>query len=242
MPEGRLQDLIDIQNEVRLAFGWEYADDFESANQMSLAFDHDVPFGNVDWNFQGRNETLQEICKVLMSSKKVVIIGAAAEKEMLEEINQEDVSIIAADGSVGALKGFQNLVCIVSDLDGGEHIDLAAINSQRFIIHAHGDNHKRWKNILTRWSKFPNPPKLVLSHQTNEQLIGMENFGGFTDGDRALCFAIWAGVKTQNIELIGFSTDKVGEWSGTTNQERKLKKLSWMKKIVSMLNLDSQID
>jgi len=242
MSEGRLQDLIDIQNEVRLAFGWEYTDDFESANQMSLTFDHDAPFGNIDWNIQGRNQTLQDICQDLISSQKVVIIGAAVEKEMLEQINQEDVSIIAADGSVGALKDFQNLVCIVSDLDGGEHIDLAAINSQRFIIHAHGDNHKRWKNILARWSTLPSPPTLVLSHQTDEQLPGMENFGGFTDGDRALCFAIWAGVKTENIELIGFSTDKVGEWSGTTNQEKKLKKLLWMKRIVSMLNLDNQID
>ena len=70
----------------------------------------------------------------------------------------------------------------------------------------------------------------------------MMNFGGFTDGDRALCFAIWAGVKVENIELLGFSTKKIGHWSGMTNREKKLKKLVWMEKIVSMFNLDNQID
>ncbi len=242
MPEGHLQDLIDIQNDVRLAFQWDYADDVESASQMDLAFDNEAPFGITDWSFQGRCDTLKEICQILISAKKVVIIGAAAQEEMLEKINQDNVSIIAADGSVGALKDFENLVCIISDLDGGDYIDLAAKKGQRFIIHAHGDNHQRWMDIITKWSDFAMPPKLVLSHQTNEEFPGMENFGGFTDGDRALCFAIWAGVKVENIELLGFSTKKIGRWSGVTNREKKLKKLLWMEKIVSMFNLNNQID
>ena len=54
MPEGHLQDLIDIQNDVRLAFQWDYADDVESASQMDLAFDNEAPFGITDWSFQGR--------------------------------------------------------------------------------------------------------------------------------------------------------------------------------------------
>ena len=72
------------------------------------------------------------------------------------------------------------------------------------------DNQKKWMDIIKAWSGFSNPPKLVLSHQTNEVISGMMNFGGFTDGDRALCFAIWAGVKVENIELLGFSTKKIG--------------------------------
>ena len=51
MPEGRLQDLIDIQNDVRMAFQWDYAEDVESANQMRLAFDSLNPFGIENWNF-----------------------------------------------------------------------------------------------------------------------------------------------------------------------------------------------
>jgi uncharacterized Rossmann fold enzyme len=242
MSDGQLQGLIDIQNEVRLAFGWNYTDDYESAKQLSLAFEGDAPFGVDKWNQQARDETLQEIRGILVSSKRVIIIGAAAEKEMLEKINLEDVSIIAADGSVGVLNDFQNLVCVISDLDGGRHIDLAAIEGQRFIIHAHGDNNNTWKKILAEWSALPMPPKLILTHQTNEELFGMSNFGGFTDGDRALCFAIWAGVKSENIELIGFSTKKIGKWSGVTDQNKKLKKLLWMEKIVSMFKLEDQID
>ena len=242
MSDGHLQDLIDIQNEVRQAFKWEYDDDLHSADKMNLAFEGEAPFGVAYWNNRGRDKTLDDICQILTSSKRVLIVGAAAQKEALEKISLEDACIIAADGSVGALEDYQKLVCTVSDLDGGAHIDSAASKGQRFIIHAHGDNHNRWENILAKWSDLPEPPELVLSHQTNETFSGMKNFGGFTDGDRALCFAIWAGVKIQNIELIGFSTDKIGEWSGVTNKQKKLKKLLWMEKIVSMLNLEHQIN
>ena len=123
----------------------------------------------------------------------------------------------------------------------GDILILAAIEGQRFIIHAHGDNNKTWKKILAEWMLFQ-CLQINFNHQTNEELFGMSNFGGFTDGDRALCFAIWAGVKSENIELIGFSTKKIGKWSGVTDQNKKLKKLLWMEKIVSMFKLEDQID
>ena len=52
MSDGQLQGLIDIQNEVRLAFGWNYTDDYDSAKQLSLAFEGDAPFGVNKWNHQ----------------------------------------------------------------------------------------------------------------------------------------------------------------------------------------------
>ena len=51
----------------------------------------------------------------------------------------------------------------------------------------------------------------------------MFNPGGFTDGDRALCFIQALGRSLENVECIGFRTDVVGSWSGTTNPERKRK-------------------
>ena len=51
----------------------------------------------------------------------------------------------------------------------------------------------------------------------------MYYFGGFTDGDRAVCLAINLGVPISCVSLLGFSTTEIGEWSGQTNPERKWK-------------------
>mgnify|MGYP006130581265 CR=1 FL=1 len=241
MPDGRLQRLIGFQDEVRLAFEWDYSDDLDSAKSMESIFSQASPYGIESWSEKSRNLCLQKICEELQHCERVVIIGAAVEKQEIAELNLENTAVIAADGSVGAMIDYEFLTCVISDLDGGQHIDLAAEKSQRFVLHAHGDNLTKWQNIVENWSQLKTPPEIILSHQTNENMNGMYNFGGFTDGDRAVCFALWAGVKVKQIELIGFSTKKVGAWSGTTNQDRKMKKLSWMKKILTFLNLEKNI-
>ena len=64
----------------------------------------------------------------------------------------------------------------------------------------------------------------------------MYNPGGFTDGDRAVCIALALGA--ENIELVGFSTDDIGPWSGTTNQIQKIKILKWMQKVLSLIDIE----
>jgi uncharacterized Rossmann fold enzyme len=241
MQEGRLQRLIGFQDEVRESFNWDYSDDLDSAKSMSEIFSKDAPYGLESWNLNSRNRCLQDICKELRGSDRVIIIGAAVEKKELENLELENTAMIAADGSVGAIMNFDKLTCIISDLDGGEHIDFAASKNQKFVIHAHGDNLSRWQEIIKNWSNYTTPPKMILSHQTNQNIEGMHNFGGFTDGDRAVCFALWAGVEVHNISLIGFSIDRVGIWSGVTNQETKIQKLSWMRKVLKFLKLEEQI-
>ena len=241
MSGGRLKRLIGFQDEVRLAFNWDYSDDLESAKTMESAFGKDLPFGVEHWDLNSRNRCLQEIREELALCDKLIIIGAGVEQQELSDIDFTNAAVIAADGSVGAMDDFKALTCVVSDLDGGGHIDFAALENQRFIIHAHGDNISKWQEVVKKWSSYSNPPSLILSHQINENLDGMINFGGFTDGDRAVCFALWAGVEKEKIKLVGFSTQKVGVWSGTTNPEKKIKKLSWMKKILSFLDLQTQI-
>ena len=43
------------------------------------------------------------------------------------------------------------------------------------------------------------PPHLTLTHQANVELEGMHNPGGFTDGDRALCFIHALGVRSKRL-------------------------------------------
>ena len=83
--------------------------------------------------------------------------------------------------------------------------------------------------------------RLVLSHQTPEPVEGAHNFGGFTDGDRAVCFALAIGVKRENIRLLGFSLREVGPWSATTVHELKLQKLAWMNRILTSVGLDGAV-
>ena len=241
MSEDRLNVLTDFQHQVRSAFNWDYQDDLTSATEMADAFSKQPPYGVKKWSDSNRTQSLDIICKELKDADCVKILGAAVKQQDVENFKQENFAIIASDGAVGVIDDFENLICIVSDLDGGLHLDKAAKNGQRFIIHAHGDNISRWKKCLDTWSCFPSPPEIILSNQVDEKLEGMHNFGGFTDGDRAVCFALWAGVDISKIELVGFSTGHIGEWSGTTNTELKFDKLSWMKKILAFLNLDHQI-
>ena len=62
--------------------------------------------------------------------------------------------------------------------------------------------------------------------------------GGFTDGDRAACFLSWVGVPPEKVRYLGFATDRVGPWSGTTDPPRKLEKLVWMDAVLDLLDVD----
>ena len=54
-------------------------------------------------------------------------------------------------------------------------------------------------------------------------------------GDRAVCIAFALGAS--EVKLVGFSTDEVGQWSGVTDEKRKLIKLKWMNKVLQILSL-----
>jgi uncharacterized Rossmann fold enzyme len=81
-----------------------------------------------------------------------------------------------------------------------------------------------------------------LTHQVDQFVDSLVNYGGFTDGDRAVCLAIGLGVKLDRIKLVGFSTGQVGQWSGNTNIDQKIMKLEWMYKIIKMIGLEEQVD
>jgi len=65
----------------------------------------------------------------------------------------------------------------------------------------------------------------------------LHNFGGFTDGDRAVHIADHFKAKT--ISLIGFDfTNELGEYSFAEhkNKDIKLKKLQWCKSLIDSLD------
>jgi len=234
--------LIAIQDEVRTHFGWSLQDDVESAIAMQSAFENDCPFGIAKWNTEARNQALGTLQIKLLKAQAVIFVGAAVNSGELEEMVGEGVVFIAADGAVGAIPERAELACIVSDFDGTPHLEQAAKKGVTIIAHAHGDNVESWNECVDSWSHYSNPPSLILSHQTANHFTGMHNWGGFTDGDRALCMAYMLGIDFEDVYLVGYTLSSVGQWSGKTDVSKKMEKLQWMARIVQMLGLEQQID
>ena len=239
-----LPALMDLQSDVREYFGWSESDDFESAQEMLL----NVENAFVEkWSRHNRAVSLSSLFRrLVIREARVAILGAAIEPDELVQILSEPMLIVAADGAAGVIseipetlseKAWSRVACIVSDGDGGEGTNQAVRRSIPIILHAHGDNRQDWDSLLEMARNQVNPPELVLTHQTTREIPGMHNPGGFTDGDRAACFLTALGVRKNQIKMLGTRSDVIGRWSGITQEQTKMKKLQWMKKILTIQGL-----
>tara|TARA_B100000902_G_scaffold55040_1_gene61698 strand:- start:2632 stop:3390 length:759 start_codon:yes stop_codon:yes gene_type:complete len=236
------QRVLSIQDEFRAHFGWNLDDDIQSAHALLQKIEQaEVQ----SWSQPRRAQTLASLRRrLVLRETRVAILGAAISVQEVIKILERNTLLIAADGACGVLnelpesqseRAWSRLVCVVSDADGGEGLKAAVKRSIPIVLHAHGDNAESWDLLLQHAQDQRTPPALILTHQTSESIEGMHNPGGFTDGDRAVCFARSLGIERDNIVLIGTRTDMVGEWSGVTNVETKLEKLKWMSKVLQYL-------
>jgi uncharacterized Rossmann fold enzyme len=234
------EPLLALQDEVRHAFGYAIESDVESAKQMELLFSEVRPFGREEWNTVKRQQATIELRKDLHAAKQLYVVGAGSESIRASDYGPE-ARFIAADGAVGAIDDLSKVLCVVSDGDGAEHLQRAIESSVHIVLHAHGDNLETWNRLCTKWSEMISVPPLTLTHQTKTSFTGMHNPGGFTDGDRALCFLQSIGLDLSHVQCLGFSTQKVGIWSGTTNPVAKLDKLQWMNEAMIRLGVEHQL-
>ena len=231
--------LLSLQDEVRDAFGWSEEADALSASDMSNQFQKEAPYGRQEWAMTSRQSALLTLKQSICSAERLVVVGAGSESISVTDYPQ--ALFVAADGAVGAVDDLTKVLCVVSDGDGAEHLERAAQAGVHIVLHAHGDNHDVWMHLVEAWSQLKRTPHLTLTHQSNVELEGMHNPGGFTDGDRALCFIHALGRSLEEIECVGFRTDVVGPWSGTTNPERKKRKLTWMEESMRRLGVEHQL-
>ena len=234
--------LIAIQDEIRDDFGWALDADLKSAGTLKDACEK-KSWTLESWTNRGRKSTLLRLQEQLIAGP-ITVLGAAAEAGDIRAAIQDGHSIIAADGAVGILTevefpnvAWDALLCIVSDADGeSKHLAMAAERKIPFVLHAHGDNTDNWTNLLDVLHAYSTP--LILTHQTPEPIHGMLNPGGFTDGDRAVCFALDMNVPPNQITLRGFRTDIIGRWTGATHPERKMRKLEWMARVLAIAGVN----
>lgn len=172
----------------------------------------------------GKAINLDEL-RVLVADRSVLVFGAGPSlEENLRQVSAEGLLekciIISADGATTALlkiaKATPNVV--VTDLDGRiRDLLLADKLGATMVIHGHGDNIDRLKRYV---------PKFVRGLGTTqvEPRSYVYNFGGFTDGDRAVFLAAAMGAKL--IALAGMDLGNViGRYSKTYVSSVEVKRL-----------------
>ena len=156
----------------------------------------------------------------------VTVIGDAPCLE--DDIRNKGVegSVLCSGSAVGRLSAMGIRPDMVfTDLDGeiGPQIRASSEGAVTF-IHAHGDN----RDLITAFASLFKGP-VVLTTQSGPEYTVFD-YGGFTDGDRAVCFAEHFGAK--RIRLIGFDFDNPMPKDGS-DPAVKLRKLSWAKRIIA---------
>jgi hypothetical protein len=178
--------------EILQNFGFDKKSDEESAEYLN---DY---LKNQFINGDGDKKTISTISFSDLPTKKNIIVfgaGPSLKKHINKlkpeiSVNPDKFILISADGATTALIE-ENIVpqIIVTDLDGKlEDILKANAQGAYLVVHAHGNNLDALKsnlddleNILGTTQSFP--------------LKYVHNFGGFTDGDRAVFLAVELGAK-----------------------------------------------
>jgi uncharacterized Rossmann fold enzyme len=167
-------------------------------------------------------DKLQNIIK----DKEVIVCGKAP--RLLNDVTKLQTKkkgvIVAADGATSTLlsRGIMPHV-IVSDLDGVmDDIIKANERCAVVVVHAHGDN-------ITKLRRYVPQLQKIVGTTQSRPLSNVFNFGGFTDGDRAIYLAKQLGAK--EIAIIGF------DFEDATAGELKKKKLRWAKRLIAAINV-----
>ncbi len=129
------------------------------------------------------------------------------------------------EGTAAALKAGFSPKLVFTDLDGSQEDDIRAnMRGAVAVIHAHGDNMPALRDWLPRF-----PGSIIPTSQCRPPR-GVQNWGGFTDGDRAFCALGHFGARS--VELKGFDFENPCG-SKRTDPSIKKRKLAWAKKIIS---------
>ncbi len=210
--------------EIRKEFGYSEKDDLISARKLNSLL---------------KRKNLKNEFQKKIHGKTVFIIGAGPSlTKSLKYIKKStNVTKIVADGAVRALleKNIKPDI-LVTDLDGDlESIKKIGKTNIPIIVHAHGDNFDKLEIV----KEFLN-----VTGTTQTKKIGkLENFGGFTDGDRCVFLAEYFNAK--KIVLIGMDFgQKIGKYSKhrIVNRKVKIKKLKFGKRIIEWIGTKSKAD
>ena len=155
----------------------------------------------------------------------VSIFGAADSLASDIDKKRPEGTLISAGSATSAVMSMGIIPdVVVTDLDGDIKPQIEASKRGAVtLIHAHGDN----IDLIMQYAKeFTG--EVILTTQSKPDLV-LYNFGGFTDGDRAVCFARHMGAR--KILLYGFDFDNPSSKKDSDPAVKK-RKLQWAKRII----------
>lgn len=194
--------------------------------------------------------TIEEFSDEIMEKKdtsKFIVVGAGPSikkhiKYVKENYDLNDYLIVSADGATTAMLEDDLVPDIVAtDLDG-KMDDLLAANSlgSYFVVHAHGDNEEPIVKWTTSFDK-------ILGTTQSKPVGHLYNFGGFTDGDRAMFFTLALGCEEMVLAGMDFGTT-VTKYSrpnieGATGpaDEIKTKKLIFAERLLAWIKENTDV-
>lgn len=190
----------------------------------------DLLYGMVD-EFAARSA--RDMVRYHVRDKDVTIVGAAGVEESELDVGG---TLIACDGACVNLNelGVRAEVA-VTDLDSPVNEIWNCLKPEGVaVVHGHGDN----LDILG--SELPDlmSETAVLPTTQVEEKGHVGNFGGFTDGDRAVFLALH--FKPRSIRLVGYDFSSPGEYSFHNEAEIKKRKLEWANRLVDMAKLEAR--
>lgn len=164
-----------------------------------------------------KSDANKRISKII-KGKTVFVIGSGPSLSFaIPKLKKyKKIIKIAADSSIKPLveKGIIPDI-VVTDLDGDQDtLKKIGKTDSIFVVHAHGDNieklglTKKFKNCIGTTQSIP--------------FSKIENFGGFTDGDRSIFLASY--FQAKKVVLFGMDFgEHIGKYSKTKKSERKIK-------------------
>lgn len=180
---------------------------------------------------------------VSLCGQPVLVFGAGPSlEENLRQVAREGLLkkcvVVSADGATTALLKIGKVVpnVVVTDLDGDIDCLLRANKlGSIMVIHGHGDNIDRLQKYVPKFER-------AIGTTQVDPKPNVYNFGGFTDGDRAVFLAVAMGAKL--VALAGMDLGQVvGEYSKKRVKSVKVKllKLKICKELLEWLALKVNI-
>lgn len=155
----------------------------------------------------------------------VTVLGNAP--TLSDELDLVEGPLLSADEALSvALEAGLQPDIVVTDLDGRVEDQLRAHREGTVaVVHAHGDN----REALERWA--PQFSGRTVATTQAAPFPGVYNFGGFTDGDRAVCLADH--FAAGEIRLLGFDFDRPNPKDAPVEVKRR--KLAWAQRLIAMV-------
>ncbi len=215
-----LDEWLKLYRQIASEFGYEEEADQRAADLLSELLGSDVL-------------SPQKVERQIRGKPALVFGAGPSIDEDLDEVIREgllDCCIpVAADGATSALLGRGVMpTIVVTDLDGRLNAICEAKElGSMMVVHAHGDNIEALAKVV---------PKLRPALGTTQVVPrrNVYNFGGFTDGDRAVFLAV--AMEASLVALAGMNlSEEPSKYEREQEPLLKHKKFLWGKRLLELL-------